>query len=122
MVSNENKVIQIDMKDFETLIRKEKSPVFIACVSDGIDYPEQAKSVRNINEKYSHLIKVCILNTDENENFGRIYGMDGTPTFYIFHKGKEVDRLLGMVTPLGLEKFVFSALVPKKMEADGWQE
>jgi thioredoxin-like negative regulator of GroEL len=108
---HENKVIQIGMEAFEDLVRKEKSPLFLACVSEGIDYPEQIKSVTNINEKYCHLIKVCLLNPDDNENFGCRHGMDGTPTFYIFHNGREIDRFLGMADKKSLEGFVLSALV-----------
>jgi len=43
-------------------------------------------------------LKVCKLNTDENQNIAARYGIQGIPTLLFFKDGQEVDRIVG-VTP-----------------------
>ncbi|GAG99886.1 unnamed protein product [marine sediment metagenome] len=43
-------------------------------------------------------LKVCKLNTDENQNISAQYGIQGIPTLLFFKDGQEVDRIVG-VTP-----------------------
>jgi len=43
-------------------------------------------------------LKVCKLNTDENQDIAARYGIQGIPTLLFFKNGEEVDRLVG-VTP-----------------------
>ena len=41
-------------------------------------------------------LKVCKLNTDENQDIAARYGIQGIPTLLFFKDGQEVDRLVGV--------------------------
>ncbi|MEA1939986.1 MAG: thioredoxin [Candidatus Caldatribacteriota bacterium] len=53
-------------------------------------------------------LKVCKLNTDENQNIAAQYGIQGIPTLLFFKDGQEVDRIVG-VTP--------KPIIQKKVDA-----
>jgi thioredoxin 1 len=53
-------------------------------------------------------LKVCKLNTDENQNIAARYGIQGIPTLLFFKGGQEVDRIVG-VTP--------KPIIQKKLDA-----
>lgn len=53
-------------------------------------------------------LKVCKLNTDENQNIAARYGIRGIPTLLFFKDGQEVDRIVG-VTP--------KPIIQKKLDA-----
>ena len=53
-------------------------------------------------------LKVCKLNTDENQNVAAQYGIQGIPTLLFFKNGQEVDRIVG-VTP--------KPMIQKKLDA-----
>jgi len=42
-------------------------------------------------------LKVCKLNTDENQNIAAQYGIQGIPTLIVFKEGKEVGRTVGVM-------------------------
>jgi thioredoxin 1 len=42
-------------------------------------------------------LKVCKLNTDENQHLAAQYGIQGIPTLIIFKEGKEVGRTVGVM-------------------------
>ena len=53
-------------------------------------------------------LKVCKLNTDENQNIAARYGIQGIPTLLFFKNGQEIDRIVG-VTP--------KPIIQKKLDA-----
>lgn len=54
--------------------------------------------VEEIGNDNQGKLKVCKLNTDENQNIAAQYGIQGIPTLLFFKDGQEVDRIVG-VTP-----------------------
>jgi thioredoxin 1 len=54
--------------------------------------------VEELNNENQGKLKVCKLNTDENQNIAARYGIQGIPTLLFFKDGQEVDRIVG-VTP-----------------------
>ena len=57
-----------------------------------------APTIEKLAEENQGKLKVCKLNTDENQNIAAQYGIQGIPTLIIFKEGKEVGRTVG-VTP-----------------------
>ena len=49
-------------------------------------------------------LKVCKLNTDENQNIAAQYGIQGIPTIIVFKEGKEVGRTVGVVSKEKLQE------------------
>jgi len=54
--------------------------------------------VEELGNENQGKLKVCKLNTDENQNIAARYGIQGIPTLLFFKDGQEVDRIVG-VTP-----------------------
>ena len=54
--------------------------------------------VEQLAEDNQGKLKVCKLNTDENQGIAARYGIQGIPTLLFFKDGQEVDRIVG-VTP-----------------------
>jgi thioredoxin 1 len=63
-----------------------------------------APTIDQIARKYSGLVKVGKLNTDENPNITSSYGILNIPTLLIFQNGKLVDRMVGMIPRGEIEK------------------
>ena len=64
--------------------------------------------VEQLAEDNQGKLKVCKLNTDENQDIAARYGIQGIPTLLFFKGGQEVDRLVG-VTP--------KPIIQKKIDA-----
>ena len=56
-----------------------------------------APIVKEIAEQYEGKITVVKLNTDENPNVARDYGIRSLPTLMIFKKGQKLDMVVGAV-------------------------
>ena len=55
-----------------------------------------APVVEQLAEDNEGKLKVCKLNTDENQDIASQYGIQGIPTLLFIKDGKEVDRLVGV--------------------------
>jgi len=55
-----------------------------------------APVVEQLAEDNQGKLKVCKLNTDENQDIAARYGIQGIPTLLFFKDGEEVDRLVGV--------------------------
>jgi thioredoxin 1 len=64
--------------------------------------------VKELGNDNQGKLKVCKLNTDENQNIAARYGIQGIPTLLFFKDGQEVDRIVG-VTP--------KPIIQKKLDA-----
>jgi len=56
-----------------------------------------APTIEKLAEENEGKLKVCKLNTDENQNIASQYGIQGIPTLIIFKEGKEVGRTVGVM-------------------------
>lgn len=62
-----------------------------------------APVLEEIAGKFDGTVDFHKLNTDENESLARTHGIMAIPTLIIFRGGREVDRIVGLVTPADLE-------------------
>jgi len=56
-----------------------------------------APTIEKLAKENQGKLKVCKLNTDENQNIAAQYGIQGIPTLIIFKEGKEVGRAVGVM-------------------------
>ena len=63
-----------------------------------------APTVEKVAEENQGKLKVCKLNTDENQNIAAQYGIQGIPTLIVFKKGKEVGRTVGVMSKEKLQE------------------
>jgi thioredoxin 1 len=69
-----------------------------------------APTFEALSNEYQGKITFAKLNTDENMDTPGRYGIQGIPTMLIFHGGKEVDRIVGLVPREVLKKHLDAAL------------
>ena len=60
--------------------------------------------IEKLAEENQGKLKVCKLNTDENQNISAQYGIQGIPTLIIFKEGKEVGRTVGVMSKEKLQE------------------
>jgi len=63
-----------------------------------------APTIEKLAEENQGKLKVCKLNTDENQNIAAKYGIQGIPTLIIFKEGKEVGRTVGVISKEKLQE------------------
>ena len=63
-----------------------------------------APTVEKLAEENRGKLKVCKLNTDENQNIAAQYGIQGIPTLIVFKEGKEVGRTVGVMSKEKLQE------------------
>lgn len=51
--------------------------------------------IEKLAEENQGKLKVCRLNTDENQNIAAQYGIQGIPTLIVFKEGREIGRTVG---------------------------
>ena len=61
-------------------------------------------TVEKLAEENEGKLKVCKLNTDENQNIAAQYGIQGIPTLIVFKEGKEVGRTVGVMSKEKLQE------------------
>ncbi len=61
-------------------------------------------TIEKLAEENQGKLKVCKLNTDENQNISAQYGIQGIPTLIIFKEGKEVGRTVGVMSKEKLQE------------------
>lgn len=69
-----------------------------------------APTFEALSNEYQGKITFAKLNTDDNQNVPGEYGIQGIPTMLIFNKGKEVDRIVGLVPREVLKRRLDAAL------------
>ena len=69
-----------------------------------------APTIEKLAEENKGKLKVCKLNTDENQNIAAQYGIQGIPTLIVFKEGKEISRTVGVMPKEKLQEKLNSIL------------
>jgi thioredoxin 2 len=103
--SSNGKPIQVDDGNFQREVLRARVPVLLDCWAPWCAPCRMvAPTIDQIARRYSGLVKVGKLNTDENPNITSSYGILNIPTLLIFQNGKLVDRMVGMIPRGEIEK------------------
>jgi len=99
MESNQSLEVELNGNNFQQEVLESSIPVLIDlwapwCMPCRMISP----IVEELGNDNQGKLKVCKLNTDENQNIAALYGIQGVPTLLFFKDGQEVDRIVG-VTP-----------------------
>ncbi len=109
MESNQSLEVELNGNNFQQEVLESSIPVLIDlwapwCMPCRMISP----IVEELGNDNQGKLKVCKLNTDENQNIAARYGIQGIPTLLFFKDGQEVDRIVG-VTP--------KPIIQKKLDA-----
>ncbi len=66
--------------------------------------------VKQLAEDNQGKLKICKLNTDENQYIAAQYGIRGIPTLIIFKDGQEADRIVGVAPKQKIQEKLDSIL------------
>ena len=59
---------------------------------------------------YNGRVVVAKINTDDEQAAAVRFGIQGIPTIILFHRGKEIDRVVGAMPKHHLERWIDSAI------------
>lgn len=99
MENNQSLEVEVNGNNFQKEVLESSIPVLVDlwapwCMPCRMISP----IVEELGNDNQGKLKVCKLNTDENQNIAARYGIQGIPTLLFFKDGQEVDRIVG-VTP-----------------------
>ena len=99
MGNNQSLEVEVNGNNFQQEVLESSIPVLVDlwapwCMPCRMISP----IVEELGNENQGKLKVCKLNTDENQNIAARYGIQGIPTLLFFKDGQEVDRIVG-VTP-----------------------
>ncbi len=97
MGNNKSLEIEVNEKNFQQEVLESSIPVLVDfwapwCMPCRMVSP----IVEELAENNEGKLKVCKLNTNENQYIAAQYGIQGIPTLIIFKDGQEADRIVGV--------------------------
>ncbi|MBA7494098.1 Thioredoxin 1 [subsurface metagenome] len=97
MGNNKSLEIEVNEKNFQQEVLESSIPVLVDfwapwCMPCRMVSP----IVEELAENNEGKLKVCKLNTEENQYIAAQYGIQGIPTLIIFKDGQEADRIVGV--------------------------
>jgi thioredoxin 1 len=97
MENSKSTEVEVNENNFQQEVLESSTPVLVDfwapwCMPCLIVSP----IVEKLAEENQSKLKVCKLNTDENQHIAAQYGILGIPTLIFFKEGKEVDRIVGV--------------------------
>jgi len=98
MENNQSLEVEVNGNNFQQEVLESSIPVLVDfwaswCMPCRILAP----TIEKLAEENQGKLKVCKLNTDENQNIAAQYGIQGIPTLIVFKEGKEVGRTVGVM-------------------------
>ncbi len=100
----------IGSENFRKEILEEEKPTLLMCMGRVYGFYEQINVVKSISRINNNIFKVCILEEKFIKAFMKKFKVGGTPTFFIFNKGKENGRMLGRKDKESLTVFLLQTL------------
>ena len=97
-------MIEINQEKFEKEVLNEK----LVLVDFNATWCGPCRMLKPILEEFSETtsVKVCSIDTDQNENLARNYNIYSIPCIILFENGKEVKRNVGLLSLDELKEFV----------------
>ncbi len=97
------KVIEVNESNFQNEVSNGK-----VLVDFNATWCGPCRMLKPILEEFSETtsVKVCSIDTDQNENLARNYNIYSIPCIILFENGKEVKRNVGLLSLDELKEFV----------------
>lgn len=97
------KVIEVNENNFQNEVSNGK-----VLVDFNATWCGPCRMLKPILEEFSETtsVKVCSIDTDQNENLARNYNIYSIPCIILFENGKEVKRNVGLLSLDELKEFV----------------
>jgi len=105
MENNKSLEVEVNGNNFQQEVLESSVPVLVDFWAPWcMPCRMLAPTVEKLAEENEGKLKVCKLNTDENQNIAAQYGIQGIPTLIVFKEGKEVGRTVGVMSKEKLQE------------------
>ena len=97
------KVIEVNESNFQNEVSNGK-----VLVDFNATWCGPCRMLKPILEEFSETtsVKVCSIDTDQNENLARNYNIYSIPCLILFENGTEINRSIGLIGLSELKEFV----------------
>lgn len=92
--------------NFTEEVLQADQPFLLLCMPRDDDLPGQRKLMEDASKHYGPQLKTGMLTEEFTDCFKKRFDIHGTPTFLIFWKGSEKNRMLGLADLRTLECFI----------------
>lgn len=107
---------QISPQNFRDEVLSVHEPVLLLCMPSDDDFPDQIKILEHVARSCGTGVRVGFLNESCLESIKEVLQITGTPTFLIFYKAKEINRMLGLADRSTLGNFMKESMQQIKIE------
>ncbi|RHZ61873.1 hypothetical protein Glove_345g48 [Diversispora epigaea] len=103
------KILEATDADFKKLVLESKEPVIVDFYADWCGPCKLLAPILERVVKDNKKVTLVKLNTDNNQELAEKYSITGLPTVCSFHKGKNFDRFIGVISEGRVREFVEQA-------------
>lgn len=100
----------IEPQAIDVEIQDERAPLLVAFLKRNERYPAQVGVLEDACREYGKSLRCFLYNSDYLDTATERFAVQGTPTFLLFSRGREVNRLIGESDRATLDEFVRDAL------------
>ena len=105
MENNKSLEVEVNGNNFQQEVLESSVPVLVDFWAPWcMPCRMLAPTIEKLAEENQGKLKVCKLNTDENQHIAAQYGIQGIPTLIVFKEGKEVGRTVGVMSKEKLQE------------------
>lgn len=98
MTNNKQLEVEVNESNFQQEVLESSIPVLVDFWAPWcMPCRMLAPTIEKLAEENQGKLKVCKLNTDENQYIAAQLGIQGIPTLIVFKDGKEVGRTVGVM-------------------------
>jgi len=111
MENSKSLEVEVNGNNFQKEVLESSTPVLVDFwASWCMPCRMLAPTINKLAEENLGKLKVCKLNTDENQHIASQYGIQGIPTLIFFKQGKAVDRSVGVLSQQKIQEKINSIL------------
>lgn len=102
-------VYSIEIDRFSNEVAHRREPFLLAYIGRLHQFKEQKDVLDQVSSRFSDRLGFYLLNESYKGEIRKL-GIEGSPTFILFNKGKQIGRLLGRADVETLESFIIRFL------------
>ncbi len=104
-------IVHLNEENFREEVMESEKPVIIDFWAEWcMPCRMLAPIFEELSKEYGNRMKFAKLNVDETPEIAQTFGIQGIPTLLIFHKGKVIERIVGLLPKERLGEIIESIL------------
>ena len=96
----------IEPQAFDLELQSSDEPLLVAFLKRNERYADQAEILEKTSQSHKDRVRCFLYDSDYLDTAQERFAVKGTPTFLLFDKGQEVDRLIGESDGETLDDFI----------------